>query len=93
MMKLRYLLSENDWNDLSRHLSAMQPRVLSRTMGDTTITAEVSEVNSPAWRVSMAITLTASRRGFVQRQHFESVEEARHELYSWGLFDEGGGCT
>lgn len=90
MMKLHYLLSENDWGDLSRHLSSMQPRVLSRSMGDTTITAEVSKVNSPAWRVSMVVTLTASHRGFVQRQHFESVEAARHELATWRMFDKEG---
>lgn len=90
MLKIRNLLSDNDWDDLRCHLLAMRPYVLTRALGDVTVSAEVSSVNSPAWRVSMVITLTATRRGFLQRQNFESVEEAKKELATWAMFDEGG---
>ena len=80
------LISENDWKQLSDALRRLEEISLTRTLGDTEITAETSTANK-AWHVAMLVGVTLSRNGRVeQRQWFESVESAKREIGRWRIW-------
>lgn len=74
------LLSDNDYHALQTALQRMEPITLTRTLGDTEISASVIPVGR-AWRVAMAVQITKYKRGRVEWvQTFESVEQARRAI-------------
>lgn len=83
-MNVSILLSPNDWNDLRSHLLAMRSYTLTRTQGNLTVVATVERVDSPAWQVAMAIGIIITYGGRVDRQWFQSIEEARAAVRRWG---------
>ncbi len=82
-MNVSSLLSPNDWDELRTNLLAMRSYTLTRTLGEITVVATVERVNSPAWRVAMAIGIIVAYRGRADRQWFQSVEEARKHIERW----------
>lgn len=73
------LLTDNDFNALQTALQRMEPLTLTRTLGDTEISASVIPVGR-AWTVAMAVQIRY-RRGYKEWvQTFESVEQARRAI-------------
>ena len=73
------LLTDNDFCALQTALQRMDELTLTRTLGDTEITASVIPVGR-AWTVAVAVQVKC-RRGRVEWvQTFESVEQARRAI-------------
>ena len=73
------LLSDNDYHALQTALQRMEPITLTRTLGDTEISASVIPVGR-AWRVAMAVQIRYKQRRIEWVQTFESVEQARRAI-------------
>lgn len=77
--ELMRILSDNDFRALQTALQRMNEITLTRTLGDTEITASVIPVGR-AWTVAMAVQVKC-RKGRVEWvQTFESVEQARRAM-------------
>ena len=73
------LLTDNDFHALQAALQRMEPLTLTRTLGDTEISASVLPAGR-AWPVAMVVQIRY-RRGYKEWvQAFESVEQARRAI-------------
>ena len=75
-MRRIHLLSMNDLDALSKALRRMEPVTLTRTLGDTEVTASVVPA-SKAWPVAMLVQIRVKTGRMEWVQHFESVEAMR----------------
>ena len=75
MMRIT-LLSSNDLDTLSKALRRMEPVTLTRTLGDTEVTASVVPAGK-AWPVAMLVQVRVKTGRTEWVQHFESVEAMR----------------
>ena len=73
------ILSANDWSALQTALQRMEPITLTRTLGDTEITASVLPAGR-AWPVAMVVQVRCKRGRVEWVQTFESVEMARRVI-------------
>lgn len=73
------LLSDNDYHALQTALQRMEPITLTRTLGDTEISASVIPVGR-AWTVAVAVQIRYKRGRVEWVQTFESVEQARRAI-------------
>lgn len=73
------LLTDNDFNALQMALQRMEPLTLTRTLGDTEISASVIPVGR-AWPVAMVVRVRCKRGRVEWVQTFESVERARRAM-------------
>lgn len=73
------LLTDNDFHALQTALQRMDGLTLTRTLGDTEISASVLPAGR-AWPVAMVVQIRY-RRGYKEWvQTFESVEQARRAI-------------
>ena len=72
-------MTDNDFNALQTALQRMEPLTLTRTLGDTEISASVIPVGR-AWTVAMAVQMRCSKERVEWVQTFESVEQARRAI-------------
>lgn len=70
------LLSRGDLHTLSAAMSAQKEIALTRTKGDTVVTACVKPA-PPVWGVPMIVQVRVERKGIMWGQCFKSVEEMR----------------
>ena len=73
------ILSANDWSALQTALQRMEPLTLTRTLGDTEISASVLPAGR-AWPVAMVVQVRCSKERVEWVQTFESVEQARRAI-------------
>lgn len=73
------LLTDNDFNALQTALQRMDELTLTRTLGDTEISASVIPVGRE-WTVAMAVQVRCKQGRVEWVQTFESVEQARREI-------------
>ena len=73
------LLSDNDFHALQTALQRMDEITLTRTLGDTEISASVIPVGK-AWRVAMAVQVRYKMGRVEWVLTFESVEQARRAI-------------
>ena len=73
------LLTDNDFHALQTALQRMEPLTLTRTLGDTEISASVVPVRHP-WPVAMAVQVRNKMGRIEWVQTFESVEQARRAI-------------
>lgn len=74
MMRI-ILLSKNDLDAISKALRRMEEFTLTRTLGDTELTACVKEAGK-AWPVAMVVQVSFKRGRVEWVQTFESIEKA-----------------
>lgn len=73
------LLTDNDFRALQAALQRMEPLTLTRTLGDTEISASVLPAGR-AWPVAMVVQVRCSKERVEWVQTFESVEQARRAI-------------
>ena len=72
-------MSRNDLDTLSKALRRMETVTLTRTLGDTEVTASVVPAGK-AWPVAMLVQVRVRQGRTEWVQHFESVEEAERSI-------------
>lgn len=79
------MLSNNDWDKLSKAFRAMQEEVVEVSMGGTSITVRTARAGR-GWSVAMIIGVELRRGGMVvERQWVESIESARDRVGRWSV--------
>lgn len=73
------LLTDNDFRAIQTALQQMDEITLTRTIGDTEITASVIPVGK-AWTVAVAVQVRYKNGRVEWAQTFESVERAREAI-------------
>lgn len=73
------ILSDNDFHALQTALQRMDELTLTRTLGDTEISASVLSAGR-AWPVAMVVQVRCSKERVEWVQTFESVEQARRAI-------------
>ena len=81
------LISANDFHALSAAHRARKPLTLTRTLGDTAVTARTLPA-SEAWGVSYLVQVRVERGHRTDIQTFESVDKLRRATAGEGLSPE-----
>ena len=79
LWELMRILSDNDFHALQTALQRMEPLTLTRTLGETEISASVLPAGR-AWPVAMVVQVRCSNERVEWVQTFESVEQARRAI-------------